>query len=38
MVTVVQGLPFLVLHDNQTNADATVLWNDTRKEAIVLWK
>jgi hypothetical protein len=33
-----QGLPSRVLHDNKTNADAIVLWNDTKKEAIFLWK
>jgi len=32
------GLPYRSLHDNRTNADAIVAWNDTSKEAIFLWK
>ena len=33
-----QGLPYVALHDNNTNADAIVAWNETSKEAMFLWK
>jgi hypothetical protein len=32
------GLPYTVMHDPDTDADAIVTWNETSKEAIFLWK